>query len=482
MTIVYKFGARNPEASDRMLFMEQMRLGHDYYNTLVEARNAQMVEARGTPAPPHENCEIKNCPECRAYWKTLRDRVKEAGFLDRKPYRAAYIQRGLYWGTYLGVEDAFSRAEKDTGLIAPMKFRSWIRSRHLCQVQIQDPKRADNFFRIEELPCSKTGRRKGQRRLLFIRVGSEGRLPIWAKIPYIEHRPIEGRVRWVALRHETVCGRDQWSVAFTCSDEAPRRRNVRRGSIVAVDVGWRKMEDESIRVAFAQSDRGEIHELRLSSRWSGRTKLIDDLRSIRQQNLNDLLLQVDLGQVRSAAGVVRKFREDDCAHKERLSEWLKRDRHLWQYQTGNERRAVLHRQNELRVFARELWRRYETVIVKDSSHKEIKEEKSLPRPARRQGHHAAPGEVVEWFKAVFGEHVIVVSAPWTSCICTCGAVCEPFAGLLHVCESCGAKTDRDIVSTRNMLTLSRTDPVQKGTSRKRSAKFAKRHQKQPELS
>jgi transposase len=128
-----------------------------------------------------------------------------------------------------------------------------------------------------------------------------------------------------------------------------------------------------------------------------------------------------------------------------------------------------------------LRKKYAIVVVKDSAHKEMKEQakaRGLPRGARKQGHHGAPGETLREIEIAFGreENVAVVEAPGTTATCEkCHAIMEVGAELMVYCERCDTHEDRDRVSTRNLLRLYFAGNFKKPTARKTTARFAKRH-------
>jgi len=71
MIRAYKYGTRTPIAP---LLRDQMRMGREYYNVLVEAENARRRAAWGSdevPPPPHDDCTVKGCKDCKEHWSSL---------------------------------------------------------------------------------------------------------------------------------------------------------------------------------------------------------------------------------------------------------------------------------------------------------------------------------------------------------------------------------------------------------------------------
>lgn len=137
---------------------------------------------------------------------------------------------GVYWGTYLLVEDAAQAARKaplyDGDEPSDPLFAPWRGEGNLgVQVQGGEPVAAivgttDTRVRIgavdprAHLRETPHGERKRMcRTTLRLRVGSEGRDPIWAEWPMILHRPMppEARVKRVVVSLHRIGSRERWS-------------------------------------------------------------------------------------------------------------------------------------------------------------------------------------------------------------------------------------------------------------------------------
>lgn len=480
-TRVYKYGAK-PRLCEAIL--RQMRLGHAYYNRLVEAENARRREAWGgdyAPAPPHDDCEAKDCPECKAHWKGVRDAVR-AMRLDLKPLRAAVVVEGLFWGTYLVVEQAFSQAVRTTDPTQGVRFRSW-RQGSVAAVQIQkanpDPNRWWRMFPDPSREQGRTGRRRGRAYTAQIRLGTEGREPVWCDpIPLERHRPHEGRVAWVRVHLNYVADREVVSVHLVCVDCQAYQTGTGR---VAIDASWRLL-DGHLRVAWARDDDSIDHILTLPPKWLELHARADRIRAERQRLVNDLIASdTRLARCRSPRGVARVLKRTEDPPQAWV-EWWHRDRHLWQYEDGCRRHSTARRRDAMRKWVAMLRERYGTAAIKDTNHKQIKERArengELPQPARRRGHHGAPGELYELCRHAWGDKLVVVGAPYTSqCCLECEHDTDPEAATIHCCERCGAAVDRDRLSTQNMLDLWASGQQRPPTARKTTARFAKQHTK-----
>lgn len=479
-TRVYRYGALRPGKDIR----DQMWQGHRYYNRLCEAENNRRVALWGgnlPPLPPHpDQTPSCTCKDCRKHWSDLRIRMRTAPLLDVKPLRAAAVKGGLYFGTYLLIEQSFAAACKKTSHFRRVSFHSH-RQGMIAGVQVQLPYRKRNtthmIYRVAKAPDSRTGRRRGQRATVQIRIGSdEKRRPIFCEPIRIEqHRPLTGSPTWIQVVLKYVADREVWSVNFVCADVADQG-GADQG-VVAVDVSWRKLPDGTLRIAYAIDDQGKKMQFCMSERWMELARRADRIRSIRDRHLIDLQrTDSRFGRLKSPRSVARVVYDQNIT-EDRIVAWTKRERHLWQYEAGCRRRSVAARRSQTREWIRDLRNHYSHVVIKNSKHKMMKEKKDLPRPARRQGHHAAPGEVIEEICRSFGreEGVTIVSALHTTNTCSCGHVNDHGPELDLQCERCGDVTDRDIVSTRNMLALYAAGATAKPTARKKGARFAKRH-------
>lgn len=504
---VFDYGAQ-PPAPDNPV-REQMKLSRNYYNQIVEAENKRRQIAWGeekftTPHPPEviilpdgtKKTNWCKCDRCQAHWNAVRKAYKQLEPLDIKPLRAAAIKTGLYWGSYLLVEQDFSRAWKTTKFYQPVKFRSWKKGGS-AGVQIHD-NRCSSFFQIEKIPDPEPskrtkkrdknagkGKRRGQLRTIRIRIGSDSNKPVWSDpVSFKMHRPLEGNVVWVKIHMYYRGDREIWSVGFTCNNTLPRIDSATDG-VVAIDVSWRILPDGDIRLAYAKGDDGIIDELTLDPYWRERIARADRIRSERDRQLNALKEKDPRFNILKSPRSVRFFAHNKEIDTPQLDNWIKRERHLEQYELGCRRKTYAVRRNAVRVWLRELRRKYTTVVIKDSSHKEMKDHKKakeagLHQAARKQGHHVAPGEIVEEICRVFGrqENVAVVTAYGATATCVqCGHMQEVGAERLVTCERCDNTDDRDHISTQNLLTRYFKGEYEKPTSRKTTARFAKRHKK-----
>jgi hypothetical protein len=286
-----------------------------------------------------------------------------------------------YWGTYLLVEAAIDQAK-----LAPSDptFKRW-RGEGSIGVQIQGGMSVAKLFggqdrrlQIEPVPEDawvtplRGDRRRLSRTRLHIRIGSHERAPVWAVFPVILHRPLpEGaRVKGAVVRVMRVGTDERWTVnlSYTREFAAP----IQKPGLVALDIGWRKRPNSSLRVAYWVDDRGEQGEIVMDASIRERLKRARDLREIQDRVFNRAIRQLrrwleaysrtrhlpdflreargTLSSWRSHAMLSRvvlawrdaRFIRDDQIYQA-LERWRKRARHLYQWEANARNNALLAR-------------------------------------------------------------------------------------------------------------------------------------------
>jgi hypothetical protein len=491
------------------LIREQMKLAREYYNNLVENENnrRRFVWGGDKPKWPHEpiisydeetnrkKVEYCDCELCKKYFRDTVEKYKQTPRLDLKLLRAKAVEDGLYWGSYLLVEQYFNRAVSTTTCFSLVKFRSWKQGGY-AGVQIQKSRPCESEFLIEQAPDNRTGKRAGNRHTLQIRVAKKnGSGETWSEpVAFEMHRPLQGTPTNVMVHYYYRGEREIWSVCFTCKDLPKREDNATEGR-VAIDVGWRIMSDKRVRIAYARGDDGKEYEFALPPTWKELADRADRIRSARDTMLNIIAarhkrLSIFCNKKKCSARGARHYVMREGMNSDiELEGWRRWDKHMEDYELGCRNRSTNVRRDAMRVWLRKLRRLYTLAIIKDSSHKEMKDhEKAVkngmaPR-TRKSAHHAAPGEVIEEICQVFGRqtNVAVVEAPGTTMIWGCEECNyenskEVGPELMLSCERCGHEEDRDHVSTQNLLTRYFMGEYKKPKARKTTARFAKRHKK-----
>jgi len=202
------------------------------------------------------------------------EQIEEAA---RKAGYEAYLKRGVSPGTRAIIADAFERSLEDLEPWATQRFSRWD-GHGSFGVQVQGGSLTEEVYsgehtqvrlrRLEDTGKHREGsRRSGRRHELRVRIGSDGRAPVWAVFEAIVDRPLppEASIKRVVVTCDRLGVLDIYHVVFTCSVPSSvyhKRSGEQRGT-VAVDFGWRSLGGEEMRVGYWVNDRGESGEIRL---------------------------------------------------------------------------------------------------------------------------------------------------------------------------------------------------------------------------
>lgn len=541
---IYSYGCKSPHLNAEAV-QDQFRMAHRYRNRLVELELArrsaveaalrelypniaaldeqiaeydQQIETlrsgikrtnantRSRSATADQRAELKRIREDRKPLYEQRKAARQEAFLsadwitcqsdiERRHNAACKLARaecGLYWGTYLTIEQAMQGTRKG----APPRFMPWgkaNRNRRIA-VQIQGgitseqaESGEDTRLRIEPLLTGAyrtTERRK--RCLVWIRIGTDdSRQPVWTCVRATIHRPIPdgAKIKWVYLQRRLVGCSDEWQVQFVIShaDGFPRGDQASEGH-VGIDVGWRLVPD-GLRVAYWCGDDGQSGELILPLSDVGRWERSETLQSTRDRNFDVMRTQFvawlrectmppdwlvertrHLHQWRSAARLAaltihwREHRFDGDTIYEALEAWRKQDRHLYEWQEHQRSKAIRWRDDLYRNFAADLRRRYHTAHIEDCNWQQVQkrsepEDEESQAGAREYMRVASVGRLLQLIGESMAEVVPEPSAYTTQTCHACGEL-TPFdaaSELRHTCDKCGVSWDQDLNAARNLL-------------------------------
>ncbi len=563
-TMVYHFGLLRPTVN-KALVEEQMLLAHRYRNTLIEIERGrraavrlamggyadiQALEAEANRANEDvegiltkirlhrseersrsEGVELKDAlkaskitaKEARRMLferrAELRKDVALVAEIDRINdlalvlHKSAREQCGVYWGTYLLVEDAMKAAAKmpiyDGIFPNDPHFIRWDGDAQIgVQIQAQQDKAAfctqdlfgnDTRIRIDPVDekawYSETRgiRRKASRTMLHIRVGSSGsggKEPVWASFPMIMHRPIpkDATIKRARVGVRNFGPHQEWTVDITV-DTVGEPKKVCGPGTVAIDVGWRKIEDE-VRVCRWVADDDKFGELRLDEDLLSGFKKVVDLASIRDKSFNLAKTKLiewmkdnevpewvtkTLSHLHAWRSIERlrnfisrwtkeRFAGDEDAY-EHLKAWCDNDVHLWAWEENQRIKSLRRRRETYRIFAVELTKRYGTVVLEDFDLRPIQKRPKTGSPddqrqnetARGNRHLVAIGEFRSALDLCFrsrGGRTVTVPAQFTTLDCAdCGHTNSFNAStdIVQACESCGLIFDQDDNAAKNIL-------------------------------
>lgn len=343
---------------------------------------------------------------------------------------------------------------------------------------------------------TRSERRRSARTVLRMRVGSEGREPVWASWPMVMHRPLpEGsRVMVAVVSLRKIGPREEWSVALTVDVGARKqaRPSSNGAGAVAVDLGWRALPDGGMRVGYWRGTDGSEGEIRLSAADVRGLRLPEGLRSTRDRAMNAALgalvqwlrgngmpewMRAFTGRRGSLptepqalawlsewkspgrlAKLVRCWRNkryngDDGAFAA-AEAWRYHDEHLWSWETSQRTGALRHRREVYRIAAADLARRYNTLVLEDFDLRRVARrhapdaESAENGTARSNRQAVATSELRAALVNAFaseGKTKLVVPAVDSTRTCTvCGIVraFDAAADIMHTCE-CGTTWDQD---------------------------------------
>lgn len=438
--------------------------------------------------------EIKTDPQIQAALTALDAEVNER----RKQERA---RCGVYWGTYLLIEAAAEQAAKSK---TDPRFRRWDGAGRIG-VQLQGGASTDDvmhsrsqLLQIDALPVNQWQTRVGRRAAKTaarIRVGSDGRAPIWASFPIVMHRPLpaDGRIKaaWVGRRR--LGTRDVFTLQIVVEAASLERQVLKAAPVAAINLAYRVRPD-GLRVGYLVDEHDQRREIILPRTILDRLDHADHIQSIRDTNLDTFrarLMQALAGMAdglpewmreehktlhawRSAArfaSLVQRWagaRFDAPGEPEAFAlaeSWRRQDRHLLQWTAHEARRALGHRRELYRRLAAELATRYSTLAVEQF---DLRQVARLPKPEDEDPAHAAVRRnrqraSLSELRGALGQRVPMCAidpANITHYCHACGSL-EAFDAALHIehtCGGCGATWDQDYNAARNLLARYRVRP------------------------
>lgn len=436
-------------------------------------------------------------------WRAEQAALNEWFNTEVKRLRADYSARGLYWGSYLLVEDTVKKFH--TG--RPPRFRNWSRRKDRLGVQLQQGLSPTSLMTGESkhLGLTTTSRpdgsgRRGDRVLrgvLNIRIGTtEQNTPRFITVPIVYHRPLppDGVIKWCYLTRRTVGSRVKWRVHLIVSTP-PTEPVTAPAAAVGVDVGWRMRPDGSLRVAVTAGSDGRELELALPPWWlaeqhkcrriqSERDRLFDAARDHAQALIRsgaappewtgrdeDIRWMATWRSPKRLVTLLRRWGEVGYADPQ-LVAWQRRDRHLWDYQMLLQDQLAGSRLDLYRCFARRMRRCYNHIVIEDLDLREFHvrkgpDEAETPEDDAKRAYvrYAALSVLVDALTQAFnvarsvtirdGANLTRVDPAATTTIChACGhndSSWTDHAGVDHTCPNCGLRWDQDVNAARNLL-------------------------------
>lgn len=587
---VYRYGLR-PPIENAKLVRDQFVLAHKYQNRLIEIEIQQRAEVRALSARhgviPEleanarvavENVErllseikaLKSASKTRAVPQDLKDQLASAKAVKKETRsalqtaryetradaaiaainkeiqekylvarKAARASNGLYWGSYLLVEDADDARRKMPFYkgIEPNdpRFVRWS-GNGAVGVQMQQGLHVESIstsrhIRIDprQAPpgADPTSKRSAKRSYctLRMRVGTNDdatKSPVWAAWPMVYHRPLPegGVIKRAAVHLNRIGPREEWylliSVDFSGAAVTPTT-----SERVAVDIGWRVTEDEGICVATCVSDSGETTRLTLDKKLLSQAKKAEELQSTRKKNFNEIIAALvsqiylatnaspptmtlpewfptNLTQWKSEqrlSGLIRQWAKERFDGDEEIftaaEAWRVQDHHLWDWECNQRTKALRHRREVYRIFASKLSKKYTGIVLEDFDLRKVAQVPSVEdqvgdnEQARANRHSASVSELRLCLVNKFVDRVSIVPAEFTTKRCAhCGHlnIWDQAKYVNHTCGSCGTTWNQDENAARNLLAYESPPVEAKAPSKGRwiKAKEAKKEREAAE--
>jgi len=338
-TRIWSFGALEPTENQKLL-LDQLFLANRYYNTLIEIerkRRERFREIRSAAVPELAGCE-KRYEQLDAQLEAILDALpKPKGKSKRKvltpeaiaikeelkplslrmkalraiflldtvamaqvaltddeanlAIKAARAATDLYWGTYLLIERQMEQVRKSK--LDPRFRRFAGEGRVGVQLQggLSTPEllsAEDSRLRLQPRTSTPRVKKPKAQHEVRVRVGSDGRAPIWATLPVILHRPLpaDAEIKWAWIHVIRVGRRRIYSLQITLESQTFSQKQSGSGT-VAINFGWRANEDGSRRVAYAVDDSGNEQVFSIPASVEKDFAQANSLRSIRDLHFEE---------------------------------------------------------------------------------------------------------------------------------------------------------------------------------------------------
>lgn len=431
-----------------------------------------------------------------AIFKTdaFKEQAKVFEALKSAAVRKARSECGVYWGTYLQVEEARRKDHKGE----PPQFCRFEKEGKLA-VQFQKGALVDDVtngqdtrLRISFDGNAITSSKKNPWRSGQIRIGSDGAKPIWATFHVRLSRPLPpgARLKWAWLVARRVGTTIKWSFQVVCSQESwPEKPDRAKKGLVGIDVGWRARSNGDLRIAAWVGDDGKRGEVIIPAWRLQKHRHARSLESIRKRLFNEAMAKLTawmrtatlpewfkeetatIDQWKSMnrlARLILHWRDQRFAGDETIYEaldggklaWRLTDKHLMEWAAFERHQFQNWRKNHYRHVAKELGARYRTAHIESVDWQKIEElpdvlDESAEHERQRLKDYKRDASVSYFNDAVkmMVVNVDKVEAKHTTSTCYhCGGQCDwDHIILHHTCEHCGKRWDQDFNAAENIL-------------------------------
>jgi hypothetical protein len=224
--------------------------------------------------------------------------------VDLERCKAARASSGVYWTTYLRIERAVQQASKTAKLdprFKKFKGEGCLGGQIQGGLDLSKVYLGDTHFKIDPLPDNTWNTRSGWEHaytVAHLRIGTEGRQPIWLDLPIKLDRPLPsvGSIREVYLKVTKLGLKAEYELKI-CIDSPefdvlqPSKRDLLRmskdpsqGSPMlpttgrcAINFGWRSLPSGDVRVAYLVDTKGHEEIVHLPQKIKGAFALVGRL-------------------------------------------------------------------------------------------------------------------------------------------------------------------------------------------------------------
>lgn len=456
--------------------------------------------------------------------------INEKFAKKRKAARTQYSKLGLYWGTSGHIDQCVDLAVKAAkkGDIKPRKNdppeerglprgRKWT-GRGVVAVQLIDGLPAeqlqgqDRRVQIDPLDpdafdtsLGRGARRKLQYTTVRLRIGSfNDKKPVWAEWPLYMHRPLPDKavIKWAkVVRKPWKQGfQYRWWLQLTLDVPDKKWKGEKVADVVAINVGWRSVEEGALRAATWADSSGNTGELRLpAAKFRDRLEKANKIRGYRDVMLDELKSWLAheyplCGAWKSPESFYKLIGNAklSASTREKIAQWMARDKHLWWYERGCREGGLRHRRELYRKFALEIAQKYPMVVVENYDLRPIvTDEERLKQPSHQRV-ESSPSQLRDILRTT-SERCGCVVVDGKSKLATQECHLCGYGGgegdehwdaaekIDHTCAGCGATWDQDVNNARVLLARAKVMLASGGAlvkkKEKKAAKFAKKHKK-----
>lgn len=440
ITLAFEFGCL-PPIQNEDLMLDQIEKRNRFWNRLVEIEREYRGKVREIITPPNcilgkledeltlvreeidtqykfsmkqfDKYELRNkVNELIARLKEERRIIKEQkkqlimlhkDQLDllelkrREIVRQARAESGLYWGNYDEIFSSYQVARRKAMRNGrELQFHQFNGSGKVT-IRYQNGLKAllafgtDTRLQIDPIPeyawtsPIRSVRRNASRSKIRIRIGSNGRKPIWLELPFIMHRPLPTNsvIRSASIIRSKLGNKFTYKLLITLVVEAANE-NPDKTCSVGINVDWHKVNG-GLRVACWHDSEGKSGEVILPDSLVSQFTQINNLKSLRTKHFNsasNLLktwlsgktipewlksLMDNLSSPGRLTNIVKLWRSNrfpgDQEMVAYLEKWTKRDIHLWSWEFNLRDQIIKHRREIYRIFAAHISNNYRAVYL-----------------------------------------------------------------------------------------------------------------------